>query len=93
MESAGAAATPLPSMEEHTTILHRIGSTMDQIMERMDQWERSGLPTSPPAPPPASGSSALRLAPPREYDGAAAGYQLELYLTTVRPTPSGEERV
>ena len=40
----------------------------------------------------------LRLALPRDYDGAAAGcqvflLQLELYLATVRPTPSGEEMV
>ena len=96
MESAGA--TPLPSMEErvlhHTAILHRIGSALDQMMEIMDQWERSGLPTSPPAPPAASGSSALRLAPPREYDGAVAGCKgFLLYLATVRPTPSGEENL
>ena len=99
-----------PSMEErvlhHTTVLHRIGSTMDQMMERMDRWERSGLPTSspvplPPAPPTpvsASSSGALHLALPREYDGMAAGcqgflLQLELYLATVRPTHSGEESV
>ncbi|XP_042186358.1 uncharacterized protein LOC121847762 [Oncorhynchus tshawytscha] len=31
----------------HTSILHRIGSAMDQMMERMDRWERSGLPTTP----------------------------------------------
>jgi hypothetical protein len=40
MESAGAAAIPLPSMEErvlhHITVLHRIRSAMDQMMERMD---------------------------------------------------------
>uniref|UniRef100_A0A673W8Q5 Gypsy retrotransposon integrase-like protein 1 n=1 Tax=Salmo trutta TaxID=8032 RepID=A0A673W8Q5_SALTR len=109
MESAGAAATPVPSMEErvlhHTTVLHRIGSAMDQMMERMDRWERSGLlspppapPMQPPPPPTTSGSGALRLALPREYDGAAAGcqgflLQLELYLATVRPAPSGEESV
>ena len=79
---------------------------MDQMMERMDQWERGGLlsPPSvppaldPPSPPSPSGSGALRLALPRDYDGAAAGcqgflLQLELYLATVRPTPSGAERV
>eukprot|EP00063_Salmo_salar_P093765 XP_014068600.1 PREDICTED: moesin-like [Salmo salar] len=110
MESAEAATTPLPSMEErvlhHTTVLHRIGSAMDQMMERMDRWRRSDLlpsppahPTSPPTPLPSpSGSGALRLTPPREYDGAAAGcqgflLQLELYLATVRPAPSGEESV
>ena len=82
---------------------HRIGSAMDQIMERMDRWESSGLRSSPPVPPtsppsPPSGSGALRLALPREYDGAAAGcqgflLQLELYLATLRPSPSGEESV
>uniref|UniRef100_A0A4W5KNK7 CCHC-type domain-containing protein n=1 Tax=Hucho hucho TaxID=62062 RepID=A0A4W5KNK7_9TELE len=109
MESAGATSPPQPSMEErvlhHTTVLHRIGSAMELIMERMDRWERSGLLTSPPdpsrqdqTPPAASGSSLLNLALPREYDGTAAGckgflLQLELYLATVRPTPSGEESV
>uniref|UniRef100_A0A8K9V225 Gypsy retrotransposon integrase-like protein 1 n=1 Tax=Oncorhynchus mykiss TaxID=8022 RepID=A0A8K9V225_ONCMY len=106
MESAGAAANPLPSMEErvlhHTTVLHRIGSAMDQVMERMDRWERSGLLSPPSAPTvpdsPSPDSSTLRLTLPRAYDGAAAGcqgflLQLELYLATVRPTPSGEERV
>jgi hypothetical protein len=42
------------TMEErvlhHTNVLHRIGSAIDQMMERMDRWERSGLPTSSPAP-------------------------------------------
>uniref|UniRef100_A0A8K9UP60 CCHC-type domain-containing protein n=1 Tax=Oncorhynchus mykiss TaxID=8022 RepID=A0A8K9UP60_ONCMY len=79
---------------------------MDQMMERMDCWERSGLPTTPPTLPPAtlpsppvgSGVRALRITPPREYDGAAAGcqgflLQLELYLATVRPAPSDEESV
>ncbi|KAM9418955.1 LOW QUALITY PROTEIN: upstream stimulatory factor 2 [Salvelinus alpinus] len=79
---------------------------MDQMMERMDRWERSGLPTSSPAPPipalpvpaTASSSGALRLTLPREYDGTVAGcqgflLQLELYLATVRPTPSEEESV
>ncbi|XP_038866764.1 uncharacterized protein LOC120061209 [Salvelinus namaycush] len=108
MESAGAATNPLPTMEErvlhHTSILHRIGSAMDQMMERMDRWERSGLPTTPPTLPPAtlpsppagSGASALRITPPREYDGAECqGFllQLELYLATVRPAPSDEESV
>ena len=110
MESAGAATTPLPSIEErflhHTAILHRIRSAMDQMMERMDRWERSGLPTSPPAPPSttqptppaASGPTALRLAPPREYDRESAECQgfllpLKLYLATVWPTPLGEESV
>ena len=109
MESAGAATTPLPTMEErvhHTSILHTIGSAMDQIMERMDRWERSGLPTTPPTLPPAtlpsppaeSGSSALRITPMREYEGAAAGcqgflLQLDLYLATVQPAPSYKESV
>lgn len=56
---------------------------------------QSSLPT--PLPP-TSGSGALRLALPREYDGGAArcqGFllQIDLYLATVRPTPSGEESV
>ena len=43
-------------------------------------------------------TSALRLVSLREYDGTAAGCKgfllhLELYLATVRPTPSGEESV
>jgi hypothetical protein len=76
-------------------------------MERMDRWERSGLLSPPSASPaqdspsplsPSPGSSALRLALPRDDDGAAAGcqgflLQMELYLATVRPTPSGAERV
>lgn len=75
---------------------------MDQVMERMDRWERSGLLSPPSAPPtpvsPSLDSSTLRLTLPRAYDGAAAGcqgflLQLELYLATVRPTPSGAERV
>uniref|UniRef100_A0A8C7GDK7 DUF4939 domain-containing protein n=1 Tax=Oncorhynchus kisutch TaxID=8019 RepID=A0A8C7GDK7_ONCKI len=88
-------------------VLHRIGSAMDQMMERMERWERSGLPTSTAAPPQTtpptkptspSGSSTLRLSPPKEYDGAAAGcqgflLQLVLTLATVCPTPSGEESV
>jgi hypothetical protein len=48
MESAGAAAPAILSMEErvlhHTSILHRIGSSMDLMIERMDRWERSDLP-------------------------------------------------
>ena len=85
----------------HTIVLHRIGSAMDQVMERMDRWERSLL--SPPSAPtvpdsPSPDSSTLRLTLPRAYDGAAAGcqgflLQLELYLATIRPTPSGAERV
>ena len=79
---------------------------MDQMMERMDRWERNGLPTTPPTLPPAtlpsppsgSGSSTLRITPPRKYDGAATGcqgflLQLDLYLATVRPAPSDEESV
>ena len=55
-------------------------------------------PIQPSPPPTTSGSGALRLALPREYDGTAAGckgflLQLELYLATVRPAPTGEESV
>ena len=80
---------------------------MDQMMERMDRWERNGFPTTTPptllpatlpSPPSGSGSSALHMTPPRNYDGAATGcqgflLQLDLYLATVRPAPSEEERV
>jgi hypothetical protein len=79
---------------------------MDPVMSRIERWERSGLPTPSsatlqPAPPPSlalSGPSGIRLALPREYDGMAAGckgflLQLDLYLATVHPTPSGEESV
>ncbi|XP_038837240.1 inactive ubiquitin carboxyl-terminal hydrolase 53-like [Salvelinus namaycush] len=45
-----------------------------------------------------AGASVLRITPPREYDGAAAGcqgflLQLDLYLATIRPAPSDEESV
>lgn len=109
MESAGADA-PSPSMEErvhqHTAVLHQLGTAMDQVLARMERWERSGIPTPSsatlqPAPPPTptvSSSSGIRLALLREYNGAAAGckgflLQLKLYLATVGPTPSGEESV
>uniref|UniRef100_A0A4W5KZX5 Metal transporter n=1 Tax=Hucho hucho TaxID=62062 RepID=A0A4W5KZX5_9TELE len=54
-----------------------------------------------PASTDSSGGVRIQLAPshpPREYDGTAAGckgflLQLELYLATVHPTPSGEESV
>ncbi|KAM9491873.1 uncharacterized protein ACWYII_003938 [Salvelinus alpinus] len=49
-------------------------------------------------PDPGAGASVLRITPPREYDGAAAGcqgflLQLDLYLATIRPAPSDEESV
>ena len=65
--------------------------------------ERQGVP--PPAQqgfrllvPPVPDPSGMRLALPGEYDGTAArcqGFllQLELYLGTVYPAPSGRERV
>ena len=64
-----------------------------------EEWPPYPAPPPPalPTPPTASGFGALCLALPREYDGMAAGcqgfvLQLELYLATVRPTPSGGER-
>ena len=75
---------------------------MDQVLVRMERWERSGLPTpssatlqpAPPTSPAVSGPSGIRLALPRDYDGTAAGckgflLQLDLYLAT----PSGEDSV
>ncbi|XP_042180938.1 zinc finger protein 771-like [Oncorhynchus tshawytscha] len=54
--------------------------------------------TPPPVPATASGSGALQLTLPREYDGTVVGcqgflLQLELNLATMRPAPSGEESV
>lgn len=54
--------------------------------------------TAPLPAPMASSPSGIKLVLPRVYDGTAAGckgflLQLELYLATVRPTPSGEESV
>nr|XP_023853157.1 EGF domain-specific O-linked N-acetylglucosamine transferase-like [Salvelinus alpinus] len=54
------------------------------------------LPTPPSIPPPV-GTSGIRLSLPGAYDGTAAGcqgflLQLELYLASVHPSPSGHER-
>jgi hypothetical protein len=48
--------------------------------------------------PPSSGPSRIRLPLPQEYDGTAANcqgflLQLDLYLATIHPAPSGRERV
>uniref|UniRef100_A0A4W5PHU8 Retrotransposon gag domain-containing protein n=1 Tax=Hucho hucho TaxID=62062 RepID=A0A4W5PHU8_9TELE len=79
---------------------------MDRVVQMMDRWERQGVPPAPPPAqpgspllvPPSSGPSGIRLALPREYDGTVArcqGFllQLELYLATVHPAPSGREKV
>uniref|UniRef100_A0AAZ3QBZ8 DUF4939 domain-containing protein n=1 Tax=Oncorhynchus tshawytscha TaxID=74940 RepID=A0AAZ3QBZ8_ONCTS len=75
-------------------------------LQTMERWERRGVtPASPPAQPvspsftpPSPGPSGIRLALPREFDGTEAGcqgflLQLELYLATVYPAPSGRESV
>uniref|UniRef100_A0A4W5KZW3 Metal transporter n=1 Tax=Hucho hucho TaxID=62062 RepID=A0A4W5KZW3_9TELE len=66
-----------------------------------EEWSPSLAPRAFPASTDSSGGVRIQLAPshpPREYDGTAAGckgflLQLELYLATVHPTPSGEESV
>uniref|UniRef100_A0A4W5PKP0 Retrotransposon gag domain-containing protein n=1 Tax=Hucho hucho TaxID=62062 RepID=A0A4W5PKP0_9TELE len=108
MESAGAD-TPVVGVEErvqqHAAMLQHLGTAMDRVLQNLDHWERGVPPAPRPAQPrsplltsPSSGSSGIRLALPREYDGTAAGcqgfiLQLELYLATVHPAPSGRERV
>ncbi|XP_055795283.1 uncharacterized protein LOC129866539 [Salvelinus fontinalis] len=105
MESAGAGALPGSVEERvhhHTAVLHQLGTAMDQVMATMERWERGGLPTpvsatpqSVPLPSPSLHEhSGIRLVLPREYDGTAAGcqgflLQIDLYLATVRPAPSG----
>jgi hypothetical protein len=72
----------------------------------MDRWERQEVSFAPrPAQPglslpvpSRSSSSGIRVSLPREYDGTAAqcqGFllQLDLYLATVHPAPSGREKV
>lgn len=93
-------------VSQHASLLHRLGSAMDQVLARLESWERGASPARPaPVPHPAplptpteAGSGSIRITPPREFDGTAAGckgflLQLELYLATVRTPPSDEERV
>ena len=109
MESAGAGAPGMwveERVQEHTAMLPHLGAAMDLVVQAMDRWERRRVPSAPPPAeqgppllaPPAPGSSVIRLALPGEYNGTAArcqGFllQLELYLTTVHPAPSGREKV
>lgn len=110
MESAGADALPVAveeRVQQHATMLQRLGTAMDRVLQTMDCCERGGgRPAPPPAPlqqdplstPPSPGPSGIRLTLPMEYDGTAAGcqgflLQLELYLATVHPAPSGRESV
>lgn len=106
MESAGAPSPPLPveeRVQQHTTMLQNLGTAMDRVLHTMERW---GFPTplsTSPQPtllstPPSPGPSGIRLSLPRAYDGTAAGcqgflFQLELYLATVQPAPSGYEIV
>ncbi|KAM9536730.1 uncharacterized protein ACWYII_040580 [Salvelinus alpinus] len=63
MESAGAGS---PGMEieervqEHTAMLHHLGTAIDRVVRTMDRWERRRFP---PAPPPAQQGPPL-LTPP-----------------------------
>uniref|UniRef100_A0A674BPU3 CCHC-type domain-containing protein n=1 Tax=Salmo trutta TaxID=8032 RepID=A0A674BPU3_SALTR len=107
MESAGAEAPSVAEqVSQHSNLLHRLGSAMDQVLTRLENWERGASITRPalvpqPAPlqtPPEAGASGIRITPPREFDGTATGckgflLQIELYLVTVRPSPSDEEKV
>uniref|UniRef100_A0A4W5KT83 Retrotransposon gag domain-containing protein n=1 Tax=Hucho hucho TaxID=62062 RepID=A0A4W5KT83_9TELE len=109
MESAGEDNPVLvveERVQQHATMLQRLSTAMDRVLQMMDHWEREGVPPAPPpAPPqapllnpPSPGPSGIRLALPREYDGTVAGcqgflLQLELYLATVHPAPSGRESV
>ena len=104
MESAGAG-TPGIGVEErvreHAAMLHHLGTPMARVVQTMDRWERQRvLPAPPPAQPgsPLRGPSGIRLSLPQEYNGTAANcqgflLQLDLYLATVHPAPSGRERV
>uniref|UniRef100_A0A674C300 CCHC-type domain-containing protein n=1 Tax=Salmo trutta TaxID=8032 RepID=A0A674C300_SALTR len=98
------------SMEEqvsqHASRFQRLGTAMDQVLTRLESWERVA-PSPPPGPihhpaplpnPTEPSTSGIRIMAPREFDGTAAGckgflLQLDLYLATVRPSPSNEERV
>ena len=109
MESAGAGTPVRgveERIQEHSAMLHHLGAMMDHVVQTMDRWERQEVsPVPRPAqpglsPPVPSGenSGGMRLSLPMEYDGTAAqcqGFllQLDLYLATVHPAPSGGERV
>lgn len=94
-------------VQQHATMLHHLGSAMDRVLLTMERWEKMGFPTTPstspqPTPllpaPPSSGPSGIRLSLPGAYNGTAAGckgflLQMELYLATVHPVPSGYESV
>ena len=90
MASAGAASPSLPveeRVQQHPTMLHRLGTAMDRVLQTMDRWERGGFPVNttsspPPAPQPtpmstlpSSGPSGIRLSLPGVYHGTAAGCQ------------------
>ena len=81
-------------------MIHHLGAAMDRVVQTMDRWERQGVPPAQPGPPVlvshSPGPSGIRPSP--EYDGTAArcqGFllQLDLYLATIHPTPSGRKRV
>ena len=106
MESAGADALPVvveERVQQHATMLQRLGTAMDRVLQTMDRLEReAGFPASPPAPlqqvPLSTPPSGIRLVLPRVFDGTASGcqgflLQLELCLVTVHPAPSGHESV
>ena len=92
-------------VQEHSAMLHHLGAMMDRVVQTMNHWERQEVSPVPPqcldqSPPVPSGANSvgMLLSLPREYDGTAAqcqGFllQLDLYLATVHPAPSGGERV
>lgn len=109
MESAGAGTPVRgveERVQEHSAMLHHLGAIMDRVGQTMDRWERQEVspvprpvqPGSPLPVPSGASPSGMRLSLPREYDGTAAqcqGFLLQLdhYLATVHPAPSGRERV
>ena len=107
---ASDSLLPVPveeRVQQHATMLQRLVTAMDRVLQTMDHLQRGGgFSAPPPAPiqqvplstPPSPSPSEIRLALPREYDETAAGcqgflLQLELYLATVHPPPSGHESV
>ncbi|KAK6312762.1 hypothetical protein J4Q44_G00161090 [Coregonus suidteri] len=109
MESAGTASqseTMEERLQRRESIIQALSTAMERVMNTMDRWERGDLPTPPPttlppitqSTPSPPGPSGIRLSLPRAYDGTPAGcqgflLQVELYLATIHPAPSGYESV